>query len=232
MPSIGRDTITIPYGRAKIAADDRAGPAVTLFPGRALRLSDGPYPFDEPPDLIRATTTPERLALLSQHLQSLCDLWDRPARLFLETYFQFIAAAIDVGATEIAAQARRVGGLFVPADWSFAALRPLPQAHLAVSGGAAPVRVEFAFWTGAATIAVTLEGSASPRRQRREELALLAAAGVAIVAVPVASLQQDGARLLARLLPAPFQRFWHDVSLPASPFGPPALDEIVAAGEA
>jgi hypothetical protein len=125
-----------------------------------------------------------------------------------------------------------VGGLFVPADWSFSALRPLPQAHLTAAGAAAPIRVEFAFWTGSAMIAITLEGSASPRRQRREALAHLAAAGITLVTVPAAALQREGAGVLARLLPAPFQRFWQDVRLPASPFGPPAFDAIIAAADA
>lgn len=217
MPSRDRDAIQLPYGRAKLAPDDVAGPAARLVPGRALRLSDGPYPFAEPPDLIGCATLAARLDLLREHLQSLCDVWDQPSQLFLDAYFGWVALALEGAADELAQAAARLGGLFHAADWSFAALRPLPQAHLAPDGGT-PVRVEFAFWTGAGFVAVTLEGASRPRRQRRDELARLAAGGIALVAVPGLDLKREGAALLARLLPAPLQHFWRDVPLPMSPF--------------
>lgn len=221
MKSRSRDTLLIPYGRAKFAPGNSGGPAVTVRRFVPLRLSDGPYPFPEPPDLVRIVGTAERLELLREHLQALCGVWDQPARLFLDAYFRWIDGAIAAGAAELGA---RGGGLFVPADWSFSALRPLPQAQLA-SDLAQPVRADFAFWTGDAMVAIELKAGASPRRQRQDELACLAAANVTVIKVPGAALQQDGERLFARLLPAPFQRFWERVILPASSFGP-QLDEI------
>jgi len=209
----------IPYGRAR-AGD--AGPAQIVTAGAALRLADGPYPFAEPPDLVRATSGADRLDLLAEHLRSLCGPWDRLAALFLDVYFAWIAAAIAAAAPELEVMAARAGGLFAPADWSFSALRPLPQAHLPAGAGE-PVRADLAFWTGAGFVAIDLQGSTSPRKQRREELARLAASGAILVAIAGAALQQERARLLERVLPPAMQRFWADVPWPAGPFGPDAL---------
>jgi hypothetical protein len=213
------EILRIPYGGAQVGTlavelDRRAG--------APLRLSDGPYPFAEPPDLVRLTSLADRLAILREHLQSLCGLWDKLAHLFLAAYFARIATAIAANEPELTALAARSGGLFAPPDWSFSALRPLPQAHL----GAPPVRVDFAFWTGVALVAIDLQGSGSPRKQRQEELARLREQGVTVVAVPGGALQAEGEALLARLLPAPFQKFWAGVGLPSSPFGPETLAQI------
>ncbi len=209
----------IPYGRAR---PGDAGPALSLGAGAKLRLADGTYPFAEPPDLVRATSVADRLDILREHLASLCGPWDRLAALFLATYFEWIASSLAAATPELEATAARAGGLFAPEDWSFCALRPLPQAHLPAGEGA-PVRADFAFWTGASFVALDLQGSAAPRRQRRDELQRLAASGVALVAVPGAALQQERALLLARVLPQDLQRFWADVPFPAGPFGPGEL---------
>lgn len=222
MSSRSRET-PIRYGRADAAS---AGPAVGIAAGAALRLSDKPYPFAEPPDLIGAATTAARLELLREHLHTLCRPWDKLAPLFLDAYFARIAAAIAAADGEFRTLAAASGGLFAPEHWSFSALRPLPQAHLPAGDGT-PVRVDFAFWTGERFIAIELEGSGTARKARRDELARLDAAGVSLVRVPGAALQQQGERLLAQLLPEPFQRFWHGVTLPSGPFGPDALGEIV-----
>jgi hypothetical protein len=207
--------LRIPYGSAK-----PAGLAIEIDRGRPLRLSDGPYEFAEPPDLVRLASRAERLEILHEHLRALCGLWDKPAQNFLNFYFRWIADSVASSAT-LAAQARR-SGLFTPEDWSFSALRPLPQAHL----GEPPVRVDFAFWTGGALVALALQGAGTPRRQRQEELARVREAGIEVIEIPSASLAPDGDAM--RLLPAPLQNFWDGVALPASPFGPEALREIQA----
>ncbi|HUB95880.1 MAG TPA: hypothetical protein VL993_08185 [Stellaceae bacterium] len=213
--------VRISYGSAQAGP---GAPDVALAEGTPLRLSHGPYPFAEPPDLIGNATIEARLALLRDHLATQCGPWDKPARSFLDAYFAHIAAAIADNSKAIAALSARSGGLFAPADWSFSALRPLPQAHVRPDGGAS-VRADVAFWTGARIVAIELLGSASPRRQRQDELARLASAGVAIVRLPAAELLRDGAPFLARVLPMEFQRFWDGVILPASPFGADALGE-------
>ncbi len=210
------------YGRA---APDNPGPSARVVEGAALRLCHGPYPFAEPPNLVAAVTVAARLELLREHLLTLCRPWDKLAETFLAAYFARIAAAIVAAENELRDLAAAGGGLFAPEDWSFCAPRPLPQAHL-VRGD---VRADFAFWTGERFVAIELEGSGSPRKQRRDELTGLEAAGVAVVRVPGAALQQHGERLLADILPPPFHRFWTGITLPASPFGAEALSEIVTA---
>ena len=211
------DAITIFYGAA--TRDDAQ--AVSLRKGAPLRLSDGPYPFAEPPDLIRLATTAARLDCLREHLRSLCGLWAKPPLAFLDAYFAWI------GATLAAAPAQREltaagQGLFAPEDWSFAALRPLPSAL--VPTGDATVRVDFVFWTSAGFVAVELSGER--RAQRRSELARLAAAGVSIIDLVPADLA-DAAALGAKL-PPEFAAFWRGVKLPQSPFGARGLTIVTA----
>jgi hypothetical protein len=222
-PSDGK--LVIPYGVPTLAGAVGDGvPSVSI--GRAqrtpLRLWHGPYPFAEPPDLNRLKGTAERLAFIKEHLKSLCGLWARPPLDFLEAYFRWIDAALEAGRAELEAKG---GGLFQPRDWSFAAFRPLPLAHLPVAAGRS-VRADFAFWTGDRLAAIELIGESTPRRQRREELGALRQAGIELVEIPHAALAGGE---LGALLPQSFARFWDGVELPKSPFGPAALAEIQAA---
>jgi hypothetical protein len=226
-PAPADNRLVIPYGVPALtlagAANDGA-PAVAI--GRAqrmpLRLWHGPYPFAEPPDLNRLKGTSERLTFLKEHLKSLCGLWARPPLDFLDAYFRWIESALESGRTELEALSAKGGGLFQPRDWSFAAFRPLPLAHLPVAPEMS-VRTDFAFWTGDRLAAIELIGESTPRRQRREELDALRQAGVELAEIPVAQLAGGE---LAALLPASFARFWDGVELPKSPFGPAALAEI------
>jgi hypothetical protein len=206
----------VPYGRASAA---NAGPSVRVVPGVKLRLCDGPYPFDEPPDLVRLATVEERMGLLCDHLKSLCGPWDKLAKNFLDAYFAAVAGEIAAAAAELRSVSGRSGGLFAPPDWSFCALRPLPQAHLPAEGDA---RAALAFWTGDRFAAIAVEGSASADREERARRARIEAAGVEIVRVPASVLP----RLTLAQLPQAFRRFWDGVTLPSSPFGPAALDEF------
>ncbi|MDE1903182.1 MAG: hypothetical protein KGI46_04950 [Alphaproteobacteria bacterium] len=211
------DAITIFYGAA--TRDDAE--AVSLRRGAPLRLSDGPYPFAEPPDLIRLATTAARLDCLHEHLRSLCGLWAKPPLAFLDAYFAWI------GATLAAAPAKRAlseagQGLFAPEDWSFAALRPLPSAFLPT--GDVTISVDFAFWTGVGIVAVELPGGR--RAKRRDELERLRASGVTVVELGLADLA-DAAALGAKL-PLEFAAFWRNAKLPQSPFGARGLTIVTA----
>ena len=154
--------LVIPYGVPTLTlagAANEGAPSVSI--GRAqrmpLRLWHGPYPFAEPPDLNRLKGTAERLAFLKEHLKSLCGLWARPPLDFLEAYFRWIDSALESGRAELETLAAKGGGLFQPRDWSFAAFRPLPLAHLPVAADKS-VRTDFAFWTGDRLAAVELIG--------------------------------------------------------------------------
>lgn len=202
------EAITVFYGAA--TRDDAQ--AVSLHRGAPLRLSDGPYLFAEPPDLIRLATTPARLDFLREHLRSLCGLWAKPPLQFLDAYFTWIGATLAAPTVE-RALTEAGHGLFAPEDWSFAALRPLPSALL--PAGDATIRADFAFWTGAGFVAVELPGER--RAPRRSELAQLAAAGATIIELMPANLAD--ATVLGARLPALLHGFWRGVTLPQSPFG-------------
>lgn len=211
------EAITIFYGTA--TRDDAQ--TVSPRPGAPLRLSDGPYPFAEPPDLIRLATTAARRDFLREHLRSLCGLWTKPPLQFLDAYFAWI------GATLAAAPAQRAlteagQGLFEPEDWSFAALRPLPSALL--PAGDATIRADFAFWAGTGFVAIELPGER--RALRRSELARLAATGTTVIELTPADFTDAAA--LGTKLPADFAEFWRSVPLPRNPFGAHDL-AIVAA---
>ncbi|MGH7008568.1 MAG: hypothetical protein ACRED7_09210, partial [Stellaceae bacterium] len=197
------ETIAVFYGAT--TRDDAQ--AVSLRRDVPLRLSDGPYPFAEPPDLIRLATTAARLDFLREHLQALCGLWAKPPLAFLDAYFAWIGATLAAAPAQ-AALTEMGRGLFAPEDWSFAAPRPLPLALL--PAGDAAIRADFAFWTGAGFVAVELPGER--RAHRRGDLVRLAAVGVSIIDLGPADLT-DAAALGAKL-PTGFAAFWRGVPLP------------------
>jgi hypothetical protein len=218
--------LTIHYGVAEPAP---AAPGVAPVPGSPLRLWDGPYPFAEPPDLIRVTGVVDRLDTLRDHLQSLCGLWAGHQRAFLAAYFRWIGSVLAANRAAIEAQAEGGGGLFQASDWSFAAFRPLPSAHLPAGAGGT-LRADIGFWNGERLVAVELIGGGTLRAKRLRELDALREAGVALVEIPAAGLEPDGAALLAQYLPPEFQRFWRGIALPRSPFGSAALAAILPPG--
>ncbi|MGH6968282.1 MAG: hypothetical protein ACREEL_04640 [Stellaceae bacterium] len=192
---------------------------VELRRGATLRLSDGPYPFAEPLDLIRLATTVSRLDFLREHLRSLCDLWAKPPLQFLDAYFAWIGAtlAVEPAQRELTAAGH---GLFVPGDWSFAAPRPLPKALL--PAGDEMVCADFAFWTGAGLVAV--EMPSERRARRRGELVRLVSSGITVIELAPADLANAAA--FGAKLPPDFAGFWRGVALPQSPFG--ARDLVIA----
>lgn len=228
MDAASGDILRIPYGTG---AGSSAGLLMAIDRRQRvpLRLNSGSYPFAEPPDLVRLTRIEERLDFLREHLKSLCGIWDKLPRAFLDVYFRHIARCIEENRRELEAASRAMGGLFDPRDWSFSALRPLPQAQL--PAGNAAVRVDCAFWTGDRLVGVEILGNATPRRTRRAELDLLRQSSVTVVEIAAAELQDEGEHLLAQRLPAPFTSFWRDEALPSSPFGPLALDDILVESE-
>jgi len=201
----GAKILRIGYG----AVNPDSAPHVAIEPdaARPLRLWDGPYPFAEPPDLTRLITLSERLDFLKQHLQSLCGVWAKPPRAFLDAYFAWIAATL--AANRAAIEPLAGAGLFAAEDWSFAAFRPLPSAHLPAGGSL--IRADIAFWTGQGFVALELLGGDTVRAARRRELDALRRAGIAVVEMPPGDLTP---------LPESLTHFWRDVRLPKSPFGP------------
>src|SRR5437763_6710256 len=172
--------------QAPLAITYGNGLSISLEPQQPLRLSTMAWDFPERPDLIALISIADRLDFLRDHLKSLCGLWDKLPRRFLDGYFRDIRECIATHYLALDALAACHGGLFRPEDWSFSAFSPLPQARLS----AAPeTPVDFAFWTGAEFHAVCITSSASQDRAHREGLAQLRNSGIAVTAIPGTELQ-------------------------------------------
>jgi hypothetical protein len=196
--------LIVPYGIADWVPsagnnDPAAAPTVEIdrLRARPLRLNNMGWKFPTPPDLLRVASTGERLDFLREHLKSLCGLWDRLPRLFLDHYFRAIEATIEAHKAALVEALGPSGGLFDVRDWSFSAFCPLPQAHLPLAhlplserAAGAGTRVDFAFWTGQALIAVELVGATTHGRARRAGLERLRQSGVA--AIEISSQALDG----------------------------------------
>ena len=198
------------------------GLCVTLEPQKPLRLSTMAWDFPERPDLIALATLSQRLDFLRDHLKSLCGLWDKLPRLFLDVYFRDIAECIARNRSELDALSAAHGGLFRPEDWSYAALCPLPQARLPAAPDA---RVDFAFWTGEVFYGVDLIGTATRSRHR----AHLRERGISLSEIAGTELASSRAGDLASRLPADLREFWRSVALPSSPFRVGGLGKILPA---
>jgi hypothetical protein len=198
------------------------GLGVTIEPFTPLRLSNMAWDFPERPDLIALATVAERLDFLRDHLKSMCGLWDKLPRLFLDAYFRDIADAIARDRPALETLAAKHGGLFRPEDWSFSALCPLPKARLP----AAPeTPIDFAFWTGQDLHAVLIMTATSQSRSSRDTRARLRESGIPVIEIASSELERD---LLSRL-PAEVSRFWYTEPLPSSPFHVGSLAEILPA---
>jgi hypothetical protein len=202
------------------------GLSITLEPHHPLRLSTMPWDFPERPDLIALAEREARLDFLRDHLKSLCGLWDKLPRLFLDAYFRDISESVRRNRSALEALAAVHGGLFQAEDWCFAALFPLPQARLPT---APDTPVDFAFWTGTAFHAIFVTSTGSENRARREGRTRLDASGVAITEIRGTELQTGRAGELLARLPAALGDFWEGLPLPVSPFRIGALDEVFSA---
>ena len=212
-----RAPLLIPYGN---------GLSVTLEPAQPLRLSTMAWDFPERPDLIALAERDARLDFLRDHLKSLCGVWDKAPRLFLDAYFRDIRECVRRNRPALDTLAAAHGGLFQPEDWSYLALCPLPQARLPAGPEAS---TDFAFWTGTDLQAVCILGSASLNRSQRDARARLRNRGILVTEIPSAELQHASAGDLIARLPALLGNFWSGASLPSSPFRIGALDEILPA---
>ena len=202
------------------------GLGVTLEPQKPLRLSTMAWDFPERPDLIALATLSQRLDFLRDHLKSLCGLWDKLPRLFLDVYFRDIAECIGRNRSALDALSAAHGGLFRPEDWSYAALCPLPQARLPAAPEAP---VDFVFWTGEELYAVEIASAASESRHRRDNRARLRKSGISLIELAGTGLASGRPGDLASRLPADLREFWRSDALPSSPFRVGSLDEILPA---
>lgn len=195
---------------------------------RPLRLYEGAYDFMEAPPLQDLADPAAQLDYLRAYHDRHCSLWGKFQKRFIQCYFSFVAAEVERNRPALEERAARFGGLFSYRDWLFSALRPLPQAHLCLAADdGPPIRVDCAFWTGEAVLAIDLVGSetAGPARRRRTER--LRSAGAEVVALPQAALRSAD---FDDHLPPALLRFWEDDPLPCGPFVPASLAAADFAG--
>ncbi len=238
MPIIDSRALLIPYGTPQWSADKlslaRSGnslsvecavPYVIAGAGVTLRLNGGQYEFAGQPPLGDLRDAAAQLGFLGVHLRRYCSLWDRGQKLFLDRYFEFIAARVEHDSDNLKAKIAEFGSLYRYEDWVFSALRPLPQAWLNTTAGdydpAALIGVDFAFWTGDNVVAVYITGTetASPRVLEQRER--LQQNGATVLEIPQSALVRD--EVFAETLPEPFHNFWQGQTLPTGPFGTTAL---------
>ncbi len=227
-------SLLIPYGVERWSADYIAPaapggtpacrvPHVLIEPARreALRLYDGPYDFIEAPPLQDLADPAAQLEYLRAYSDRHCSLWGKFQKLFVARYFAFVSDEIERSRRALEDRVAAFEGLYHYRDWLFSALRPLPQAHLCLSdGGPPPVRVDFAFWTGAAVLAVDLVGVETAGPAQVERAGRLLDAGVERVALSHAALRSGD---LADHLPPALLGFWEHDPVPCGPFVPGML---------
>jgi len=198
-------------------------PHVVIEPERRqpLRLYDGGYDFMEVPPLQDLADPATQLEYLEGYCDRHCSLWGRAQKLFVERYFAFVSDEIERNRRALEDRAAEFDGLYAYRDWLFSALRPLPQAQLCISAdGPPPVRVDCAFWTGEALLAVDLMGSDTPGSAQRKRAARLVDVGVTHVELPHAVLRAGN---LSDHLPPALLRFWESDRVPSGPFIPGSL---------
>ena len=212
--------LTIPYGTATPLP---GGPAVAIDTeaGDPLRLNDGPYSYEDGTQSPGANAA-ERLDFLRDHLTGLCDMWAKRPRQFVSLYFQVIARVMERDHRVIEDKVQRLGGLFTAADFAFSALRPLPRAHLD------DFRVDFAFWTGSALVALDITGDDSRGAARESRRARLTRAGAKVLEIPAAIVAREDPASIEGLLPREFIAFWQVETLPSSPFKATGLGDAVS----
>ena len=217
-------TARIAYGAERVPAEAAALarlPALSLTPGRMLRLNAEAFMLPSPSPGEPARTPDERLA---DHLRRLSGGWNGNAARFIEGYLAHLRAVIAAHRPAIEERLRPLAGLFAPADVLYSAPLPLPRAllPLADDGGAVPCPVDMLLWLGDAAKAVLFAPTPltpGAERRRRERLA---AAGIGLHVLGAADLARPSA--FADLLGAAGGGFWRDEMLPVAPGAPQLPD--------
>lgn len=234
--------IVIPYGSASIRADvlarlasgrtcdlEKPGAPVAVITGakcsEPLRLSSLLHPFTRPPmaqDLAHAST---QLSFLEQHVLALCDPWAKPARRFVQRYFEGLRALVTAEQDTLSSKTEGLSGLIEPEHWCLSGLMPLARAHLycPVADSFRLVTaesfslVDFAFWTGDELVAVALvSGTLLPGRRRA--LDRIGADNARLSIIEANTIEHNDGLKLLETLGQPFLDAVRKAGFPASPF--------------
>jgi hypothetical protein len=212
---------------------------VIIDPAQAtpLRLNGGQYEFHEPPNMRLVPTVFDQLAYLETHFITLCGTYSKLQRLFINRYFDFIVGRVEDECEPLSKVIEDFGNLYEYHDWAFSAFRPLPQAYIYApkyhASDATPqaddfTPTEMAFWTGSTVLVIDLSdpGSTDPFQSRR--LKRIKDAGINILAITPAVLDDQQSSAFRDLLPEPMQNFWHGELAPSRPFVDTKLGDISA----
>ena len=132
--------LIIPYGTARVSRANVARvpkAEIDTVAGVPLRLGTGPYgrslvaeeAFDASDDDEMSAGAARLDTLRRLHLRN-CDVFDKYLRLWIDLYFDFVAAQALAYRRELSALSRTPDAALDPLLWAMAALRPLPRAHI------------------------------------------------------------------------------------------------------
>lgn len=196
---------------------------------KAVRFEDFHQVFPETGNLPEIEDPIEAFDFACGYIKTDCNLQTPSERLFLDLYAQYCKDVITP--PEYVLKHRKREELSPPSnydDWIFAALIPLPQAHLYLedplddrpsSSPRSMVKVDFAFWDGRRVIAVEVDGGShigSEAHIRKDRL--LGRAGVYTIHILNAELKKHGTRVIRKLLPKEVTRFWEGKKVSFNPF--------------
>lgn len=206
---------------------------IDLKAQRPLRLSDMNGCFPDEFEWLDGGLAVE-VAAAKRFVMARCDERSASEKKFIELYFQFVAES-----TEKKYDFQKEPPRNDP-TWFWAALLPLPQAHLYVQDPFSDsfvfklermFKVDFAFWTGKQIVAVEIDGGSHyvegrPGGEAREDHIIrdrmLQRANVRTIHVLNEELLTHGTKVISRLLPPTITQFWKGApdSSTLSPFNP------------
>ena len=193
------------------------------------RLSDASHNLPAPAHL-EAGDHAGMFAFLKNRAGGLCDIWNNRQAVFIERYFEFIAAHLEEQVAELDAMAAEYSGLYRPDHWLFSAFEPLPQAHIYAGAAGAVGADRFvlapaALWTDTAGIAVYFPGSETVGGKTASDQASLRGAGIEILELGEDDLASADA--FAAALPDAVKYYWRGQHPPLGPFAP-ELPEVIS----
>jgi hypothetical protein len=176
-------------------------------------LNSEPVPQDAMP-LVTGDHAP-RVAAAIDWLTGLCGDYAPLRRQFIAAYFRLIAEHLEEHRADLVERLNPYDGLYVPDDFLWSALMPLPRGWVPVGDQLLPADV--VFWDGMQPIAIEIASRTTARQSA------LDAAGVLVLRI------EPGTMNVGPCLPDSFQHFWQGQILPSSPFRRPIPLGVIAA---
>lgn len=176
--------------------------------------------------------TASKVARLKADISRDMDVFAKNPRRLLDLYFDFIAAQVETESAALDALLQPLGGLFRIEDWTYTALRPLPNAAVFAADdpeiSPAVLLHDMVFWTGQTVLAIRLRGGATPPPRETDACDGLQAMGVHIVTIPAGELATGIEIFSDARFPPEFRFFWQGAPYPCSPFRPQGLPRSLA----